>query len=99
MIYHPFWLFWVLLYRIFVSILINPAILALNRNSLFISQLHSHMKSIRLEKGISLAELSNLTGLEIDYLSALENGTISPTLTDFNEIAKALNVPYTDLVN
>jgi transcriptional regulator with XRE-family HTH domain len=57
------------------------------------------MKSIRLEKGISLAELSNLTGLEIDYLSALENGTISPTLTDFNEIAKALNVPYTDLVN
>lgn len=53
---------------------------------------YNKLKSIRKEKGITLAELAEECGISAGYLSHLENGSRThPSIEVMEKIAKALN--------
>ncbi|MEA2652347.1 MAG: hypothetical protein QOI85_2068 [Chloroflexota bacterium] len=47
----------------------------------------------RAERGLTLARVAALTGLNIGYLSQVENDKASPSLETLAELAEALDVP------
>ena len=51
----------------------------------------------RMEKGITLVQLADRTGLSKSTLNNIENAKTSPTLMELEVIAKALGVKITDL--
>ena len=53
------------------------------------------IKNLRKEKGYSLNKLSSLSGLSKGYLSKIENGMNTPTITTMARIATALEVEVT----
>ena len=53
------------------------------------------VKNLRKEKGYSLNKLSSLSGLSKGYLSKIENGMNTPTITTMARIATALEVEVT----
>lgn len=53
----------------------------------------------RTEKGLTLMQLSAMTGISKTTLNTIENGQTSPTLRQLDAIAAALNVNITDLFN
>lgn len=53
------------------------------------------VRSFRRAQQITVAELSNLTGLSIGMLSKIENGNTSPSLSTLQTLAGALSVPLT----
>ncbi len=53
------------------------------------------IKALRLQQGITFAELSASTGLSISMLSKIENGNTSPSLTTLQALAHALSTPIT----
>lgn len=52
---------------------------------------------VRIEKGITLKELSQMSGISKTCLNDIENNKTSPTINELEKIAKALNVRMTDL--
>ena len=53
------------------------------------------IKAFRLQQGITVAELSNSTGISIGMLSKIENGVTSPSLKTLQIISESLSVPLT----
>ncbi|GIT87805.1 XRE family transcriptional regulator [Roseobacter sp. OBYS 0001] len=53
------------------------------------------VRGYRKQQGITVAELSALTGISIGMLSKIENGNTSPSLTTLQTLANALSVPLT----
>lgn len=53
------------------------------------------VRAFRKKKNITVAELSETTGLSIGMLSKIENGNTSPSLTTLQSLADALSVPLT----
>ena len=53
----------------------------------------------RTEKGLTLMQLSAMTGISKTTLNTIENGQTSPTLRQLDAIAAALDVNITDLIN
>ncbi|MFT7060611.1 MAG: transcriptional regulator with XRE-family HTH domain [Pseudorhodobacter sp.] len=53
------------------------------------------VRAHRRKKEITVAELSQITGLSIGMLSKIENGNTSPSLTTLQTLANALSVPLT----
>src|SRR6056297_1701881 len=53
------------------------------------------VRAFRRQKGITVAELAELTGLSIGMLSKIENGNTSPSLTTLQTLSNALSVPLT----
>ncbi len=53
------------------------------------------VRAYRRQKGVTVAELSKLTGLSIGMLSKIENGNTSPSLTTLQTLSNALSVPLT----
>lgn len=53
------------------------------------------VRSFRKAQGITVAELSELTGLSLGMLSKIENGNTSPSLQTLQMLANALSVPLT----
>ena len=53
----------------------------------------------RTEKGLTLMQLSVMTGISKTTLNTIENGQTSPTLRQLDAIAAALDVNITDLFN
>lgn len=53
------------------------------------------VRAYRKKKEITVADLSETTGLSIGMLSKIENGNTSPSLTTLQSIANALSVPIT----
>ena len=53
------------------------------------------VRAFRKERGITVSDLSDTTGLSIGMLSKIENGNTSPSLTTLQTLANALNVPLT----
>lgn len=51
----------------------------------------------RNNKNITLVKLSGLTGISKSTLNNIENGRVSPTIKQLEEIAKALGVTINDL--
>lgn len=55
------------------------------------------IKSIRKARSISLKTLSEMSGLNINTLSLVENGKISPSVNTLHQIANSLGVPIVAL--
>ena len=53
------------------------------------------LREFRLKQGLSLRLLANLCGLNINTLSLVENGKISPSVNTLQQIAQALDVSIT----
>lgn len=60
----------------------------------------SSIRALRERSKLSIAEVSNLSGLDPSYLSHLELGKITnPTLSTLAGIARAFKVPIAELLN
>ncbi|TVT42302.1 helix-turn-helix domain-containing protein [Amycolatopsis rhizosphaerae] len=57
-----------------------------------------HLRALRKQNGVTLAGLSELTGISVSTLSRLESGTRKPTLELLLPLAKAYRVPLDELV-
>lgn len=58
----------------------------------------SNLKRLRLNKGLSQIDLSKLSGVKQNYISEIENGTKTGSVKTLSNIAKALGVPLSDIV-
>lgn len=56
------------------------------------------VQELRRRRGLSQEELGFETGLHRTYISLLERGKRSPTLTTLIQLATALNVPPSEIV-
>lgn len=54
------------------------------------------IKGLRAEKGFSLRDLAEISGLSANTISLIENEKNSPTLSTLQCLAQALHVPITD---
>ncbi len=51
------------------------------------------IKTIRKNKGLNQAQLADLCGITVTYLSLIENDKKDPTLSLLRTIANSLNIP------
>lgn len=59
----------------------------------------NNLKSIRKKHNMSIAKLSEKTGITSAYISMLENGKKhNPSLGILKRIAEALNTPLSELI-
>jgi len=54
-----------------------------------------NLRDLRVEKGLSIRSLANLSGLNVNTLSMIENGKSSPSVSTLQQLAGALAVPIT----
>ena len=57
------------------------------------------IKAIRQSKGLSLDDLSNMTGFDVDLLSSIENCEVQPQLGTAIKLSKALDSAFGRLVS
>lgn len=57
------------------------------------------IRSLREEKGISLDELSHMTGFEVELLASIEKNEIQPQLGTILKLSKALESAFSRLVS
>lgn len=58
------------------------------------------LKYYRTKRGLSLSQLSEITGISKSYISRIEKGERkSPSVTLLYEMAKGLNIPMENLLN
>jgi len=57
------------------------------------------VKKLRSDLRLSLQQLSNKSGISISYLNEIENGKKYPKTDKINELSKALNTSYDQLVS
>jgi transcriptional regulator with XRE-family HTH domain len=57
------------------------------------------VKRLREEKGLTLDELSNLTGFEVEFLKHIENNEVKPQLGTIMRLSKALDSAFGRLVS
>ncbi|MDF2502562.1 MAG: putative transcription factor, like protein [Clostridium sp.] len=51
------------------------------------------IKEIRLQKNLSIKELSSLSNISYNYITALESGRYIPSFKVLNKLSKVLDVP------
>jgi len=61
-----------------------------------INQISKKIKEYRLQKGLTLKELSEITQLSISFLSQVERSSSSLSITSLQRIADALGVPVSE---
>ncbi len=64
-----------------------------------VAEIGQRIKTLRKQKALSLAELSNLTGFDVDLLSRIENNEIQPQLGTLIKLSKALDSAFGRLVS
>ena len=57
-----------------------------------------NVRRIRLEKGLTQEQFSEISGFSQQYVSGLETGRRNPTVVTLYELAKALGVSHMELV-
>lgn len=55
------------------------------------------VEKVRLEKGMSLLELSKRSGVAVSHIHGVESGSKIPTITVLCKLSKALDVPCGEL--
>jgi len=55
------------------------------------------VEQYRTEKGLTLSELSRMSGVAKSHISYIESGEKTPTIKTLCKLAKALNVPCCQL--
>lgn len=58
-----------------------------------INEISQKIAALRKQKGLTLKELSDKSGLSISFISQIENGSSSLAITSLKKIADALEVP------
>lgn len=58
----------------------------------------NNLKIIRKEKGLTIAELSEQTGVSKGHISSMENGRYNGSINTWGTIASVLKVPLNDLI-
>ena len=56
--------------------------------------MRNNIKQLRKQNNITLNDLSVMSGVSVEELEAIEDGTIEPTLLDAYNIKKALNQEF-----
>ena len=56
-----------------------------------------NLKRIRLEKGLSQADLADKAGINSNYYSKIERSDLKPSIDVLGKIAKALKVKSSDI--
>ncbi len=64
-----------------------------------VDEVGARIAKIRREKGLSLEELSNLTGFEIDLLAKIEQNQVKPQLGTVLKLSKALDSAFGRLLS
>ena len=64
-----------------------------------VEEIGRRIKSLRTEKGMSLDELSQMTGFEVDILHKIENDEIQPQLGTVIKLSKALDAAFGRIVS
>lgn len=64
-----------------------------------VKKLNIRLKEIRINKGLSIRELSKLSTISRSEISGVENGTIMPTIYVICCLAKSLEVDLENLVD
>lgn len=57
------------------------------------------VRQLRLEKGLSFAQLAEQTGLSASYLNEIEKGKKYPKIEKINKLSETLEVSFDDLVS
>jgi len=61
-------------------------------------KLGKNMKRIYIRKGMIQGDICRKLGLDRAYISNLESGNKSPTLSTIEKVAKSLEIPIDDLI-
>lgn len=61
-------------------------------------QFGTNLRRIRRKQGLTQEELAYRVGMDVSYLSELENGRKEPCLRKMKEIAQALSIPLAQLL-
>ena len=64
----------------------------MSKRKLFSSNLGDNLRNIRHKKNISLKQIADHAGVTVSFLSQVENGKTSPSLSVLKEIANYLNI-------
>jgi len=64
-----------------------------------VDEIGKRIRILREEKGISLDELSNLTGFDVELLSNIENNIVQPQLGTVIRLSKALDSAFGRLIS
>lgn len=73
----------------------DPHSISAEREKVLEVAIGREVRGFRKAQQITVAELSELTGLSIGMLSKIENGNTSPSLSTLQTLANALSVPLT----
>ncbi len=57
-----------------------------------------NLKELRMERNLTLGQLSKISGISKAVLSEIEKGNSNPTINTIWKISNGLNVPYTKLM-
>ena len=64
-----------------------------------IEEIGHRIKTLREEKGLSIEELSNLTGFDVELLANIETSQVQPQLGTVIKLSKALDSAFSRLVS
>ncbi|MCL5780438.1 MAG: helix-turn-helix domain-containing protein [Firmicutes bacterium] len=59
----------------------------------------NRVQAVREEKGLSKSELARRSGVALSFINYIETGQKSPTLRTLEKLAKAMDVPVTELLD
>ena len=65
----------------------------------FLIELGKHIVSIRKKKGLTQSDLAHLCFKERQSIERVENGKTNPTAFYLQELAKALDIPVSELLD
>ena len=54
-----------------------------------------HLRNLRIERKLSIREMSTICGIAVNILSLIENGKSIPTINTLQNIANSLKIPIT----
>ena len=63
----------------------------------FVAAFGAHVRSLRLERGLSQEEVAHSAGIHVTYLSGIERGKRNPSLMNLRKLAGALGVRVGEL--
>jgi len=69
------------------------------QKEVFLKKLGANIVKIRKSKGINQSELANLCFKERQSIERVENGKTNPTSYYLHELAQALDISLSDLLN
>lgn len=69
------------------------------KNEIFLKKIGERIKQLRIEKGLSQQEFAAMLEYEKSNMSRLESGKVNPRIATLLEVAKALEIPLSELVD